>query len=338
MVRPTVYEPIFHQSLKALVTEGKSIREVHRVLQQQWPNVSFSTVRRYALSQMPISPKQGVKNKLNQRDVRLLKRKVLKSELCSSKEMAAWVQSDLGRQVSRRTICRVIKDEKLHFRKARKIPLLTAAQKVKRLDWANNFKTTYGNLELLLVSDEKRWNLNGPDGASKAWDDDLHRKVRTTVKFQCASVYAWACFGVNYCSELHIHKEGHCDGMDYISVLKKEKDNHAFDGGRILLQDGATWHTSALVKNWVANNGLAVHTIPPNSPDLNPIENVWGTITNRLYKGGRRFANKDSLIAALKAEWRIFQEDVFMRRTLIEDMTDRVAAVQQSKGAWPKNA
>lgn len=40
---------------------------------------------------------------------------------------------------------------------------------------------------------------------------------------------------------------------------------------------------------------------PANSPDLNPIENLWSIIKQRHYADGRQFMNKNEL-------WDAFQE------------------------------
>ena len=39
---------------------------------------------------------------------------------------------------------------------------------------------------------------------------------------------------------------------------------------------------------------------PPNSPDLNPIENLWSIIKQRVDADGKQYSSKDALWEAIK--------------------------------------
>ena len=42
---------------------------------------------------------------------------------------------------------------------------------------------------------------------------------------------------------------------------------------------------------------------PARSPDLNPIENIWGVMARYVYSGGRQFMSVDDLEDAIYEAW-----------------------------------
>ena len=71
---------------------------------------------------------------------------------------------------------------------------------------------------------------------------------------------------------------------------------------------------------------------PAQSPDLNPIENLWGEVERCLK--GRKFKKPDELFAAVQAAWQNLPQSLITN--LIESMPRRCKAVLEAKGAATK--
>ncbi len=56
------------------------------------------------------------------------------------------------------------------------------------------------------------------------------------------------------------------------------------DADFIFQQDLTPAHTAKSTKSWLNDHGVGVLDWPENSPDLNPIENIWGIVKREKEK------------------------------------------------------
>ncbi len=73
------------------------------------------------------------------------------------------------------------------------------------------------------------------------------------------------------------------------------------DADLIFQQDLAPAHTAKGTKSWFNDHGVTVLDWPANSPDLNPIENLWGIVKRKMRD--TRLNNADDLKATVKETW-----------------------------------
>ena len=74
---------------------------------------------------------------------------------------------------------------------------------------------------------------------------------------------------------------------------------------------------------------------PPNSPDLNPIENMWSIIKRKVYANGKQFRSKNQLWNAIQAAAKGISTDEVLKLT--SSMDRRLIAVVARHGAYIKH-
>lgn len=71
----------------------------------------------------------------------------------------------------------------------------------------------------------------------------------------------------------------------------------------LFMQDNASIHRSASTMEYLAHHEIAVFGWPACSPDLNPIENLWGLMARDVYRNNRQYATVDELKTAILEAW-----------------------------------
>ena len=95
---------------------------------------------------------------------------------------------------------------------------------------------------------------------------------------------AWGCFsaiGRGYLDFLADGKK--MDMAQYLDILRsRAQPAMAKLGANRILQDGAPCHRAKSVRAWLADKNWTVMSWPTNLSDLNPIEDIWLWIRNKI--------------------------------------------------------
>lgn len=97
-------------------------------------------------------------------------------------------------------------------------------------------------------------------------------------------------------------------------------------------QDNDPKHKAHNVRLWLLYNCPHVMETPPQSPDINPIENLWDYLGKRLQN--REISNKNQLKTVLLEEWRNISPDYCKK--LVQSMQTRLKMVILNKGMHTK--
>ena len=200
-------------------------------------------------------------------------------------------------------------------------PLLTDKHLNDREYWAI-FYSGY-NWNTVIWSDETTISIQ-PNKYSKIWihkdSDIIKRKVKYPLK-----INIWGCMIKDHKLIIHIY-DNTMNGKKYIDILKSSllplitKCKKKIKNKLIFQQDNAPAHTSIDALKFFSNNKIEVMFWPANSPDLNPIENVWNLLKNKI---GKVYINtKEDLINIINKEIKQFDANIIVK--LIDSMDNRI--------------
>jgi transposase len=202
-----------------------------------------------------------------------------------------------------------------------------------RLDWATRHASWTSEWQRVVFSDEKKWNLDGPDNLHSYWHD-LRQEPRIFKRRQMGggSVMTWAAFGHSGQTRLQV-VDGRMNSKQYTEMLEKclLPAGRRIGGSRwIFQQDGASIHTSKLTMDFLQRKRVRVLDWPALSPDLNPIENLWGILARQVYSNGKQYSSTAELSEAVRVAWAGIGLDT--RRKLVASMHARCLEVLKSQG------
>lgn len=234
------------------------------------------------------------------------RRRILKAA-SNSQQSAKQIKGTLDFGGSVRTVQRIIKQAPhLKRMKIQRKPALKEHHKRARMAFAEKHVSWTSQWDTVAFSDEKKFNLDGPDGFNYYFHD-LRKEELNLLSRQHGggSVMVWGALTSNGPLNLVV-LNGRQKAKDYLELLKIQKNLMAQKLNRrpfVFQQDNASIHTAKIVKDWFRQEKMQVLDWPALSPDLNIIENAWGWLSRKFYEGGRQFGNTNELILAIHRTW-----------------------------------
>lgn len=131
--------------------------------------------------------------------------------------------------------------------------------------------------------------------------------------------------------------QGRLDASLYCNILNQvmiPSVSAVYGQDFIFQHDNSPIHKARIVKDYIEENHIRVLPWPSKSPDLNPIENVWGEMTKYMYKHDFRPRNQDELRQRINEAWDEVTEEY--TRNIILSMPRRPQYVIDNNGAMTK--
>ena len=212
-------------------------------------------------------------------------------------------------------------------------PALTSNHQKRRVDFALNHVTWVKEWDSVIFSDEKKFNLDGPDGFHYYWHDVNSEQISFSKRAQNGgSTMIWAAFCKKAKSTLCFITT-RMKSVNYCKVLGKHLlpfASHTFSAEYTFQQDNAPCHRGRNTMEWLERHGVETMEWPALSPDLNPIENLWGILVQKVYANGKQYASRAELKLAIEKAWEELDDAVLCR--LVDSMQSRMVDVLKANG------
>ena len=216
--------------------------------------------------------------------------------------------------------------------------MLTAVHRRKRLQFAMaHADWTWVDWSIVLWSDELRFTLFQNDGQvfvrRRVHEANRNSCVVPTVKF--GGVTVWCAMSYRGTGFL-IPLTGNLNKNGYLDILRNSAIPSAhllgYGDNFIFQNDGAPCHRANVVKQWKSDQNMRCLEWSSQSPDLNPIENLWRDLGETVRSA--RCHNLNELQQTLVNEWSQIPVRRFQR--LIRSMHNWIRTVIQARRGYTK--
>lgn len=322
----------------ALAGEGYSERQLAQRFGCSKTAVHGCLVRYQQDNTFTDSKRSGRPRVTTRREDGMIRRIALRSPSSSCRKIRADLLRS-GTKVSMKTVSRrLVDDFGLKSRKPAAKPRLTPAMLKRRLQFAEQYRNwTSDDWGKVLFSDEsmvEQFNSRVKYVRRPVGERYNKRYTVMTMKHPPKQM-VWGAMSVNGTAGLYFLEQNvTMNGEKYLDLLKDKLQLHmSVHKCTVFMHDGAPCHKTKKVSEYLRSIGVDVLQWPGNSPDLNPIENLWSIMKNKVAE--KQPGNIPELIEAIKLVW-VKEITKDYCRKLIESMPRRLEEVIRNKGGHTK--
>lgn len=351
--RPTKRVPKVDEITKGKIAMGVDLglsrEKIANQLDRSYPTIQRWADRYESTGKMDRKFGSGRPRMTTESDDRFLLLQCKRNRKKTAIELSGTIKNeDDTQKVSAWTVRRRLSEAGFPARKPRKKPLLTRKHRRDRLEWAKLHRDwSEEQWNNVLWSDEASFTLFPRPGNTyvrRQPGEEMNEDCLVpTVKHGGGKIMVWGCFHASGVGILKL-VTGHMDQHQYHTILThsmmpelKRLTNEEPAAVIWLFQhDNDPKHTAKRNKAYLESKKkegkikFDVLPWPSQSPDLNPIEQIWNKLKNALRDRVDKPSSLDQLFAFVQEEWHKLPKD-FLRK-LVNSLPRRVKAVIKNKG------
>jgi len=274
--------------------------------------------------------------KLSKRSQSFIRRLCLKNRRMSLTNLSRTYNMGSDLHVSRCTVNRILNKYGLRSHPAVCKPLVNDKQRKRRLQWARSRQQwDINKWSHVVFSDESMFRTHNHCHSQRIrrFQNERFSPICTKKIIQHgAQVHVWGCFsrfGVGILKRI----QGKLNSEAYQTKILNDMNlvGHCivFPLRTFIMQhDNAPCHRSASTVSYLTEQHIEVLDWPANSPDANPIENLWHFIKMKLNDLGPM--NSDKMWKEIQNIW--YNIPSALCRRLVDSMPRRVSSIIKMKG------
>ena len=308
--------------IQKLREEGYSLRGIQRIvgyIVSGIKNVLYldPQTRKVRGSERKTTPQEDLEL------VNLVKANSINRRLTLNELRNQWkLHSKLGHTPSSSTTMRRLHEHNMASRKPRQVICLREQNRIKRLAWVAKYSNwTIKDWKQVQFTDESFF-VNEHD--IRVWrhpDERMHPDCTGTNRRSSRyRINFWADVSWNQRTALEFFDTFNTEV--FISILQRYDTNLTWQF------DNHPSHVSKKSKAFFQSRRIKSIDWPPQSPDLNPIENLWSILKRKIKKGD--YTNKDKMKSLLVDAWNTIPQQVI--RNLITTLPQRIKKVVENNG------
>ena len=328
--------PAVKELILKLSYEGYSPAKISKVTGKNQRTVSKIIQRWQMHDDDENNSGRGKVKSTSARSDRGLFRMVRKNRRQTLNDLTSRFNEMYGNNLSARTVRRRLFNEGYKRRRVSKATTISKINREKRREFCREKSgwTVNENWKKVIFSDETQVVV-GQNKKLFIWRKDEEKYLPQCVgqygdfeRKNSISVMFWGCVCYSGVGTL-LPVDGYMNTNKYINILDTclwpVVARHFGNEPCIFQEDNAPCHAN----QWKENNEISYLSWPPQSPDLNIIENVWKKLKQLTEKRLEEIKCKADLIRVVREEWAGLTSDYI--QSLYHTLPQRISAVRKAK-------
>lgn len=323
----------------ALHDSGHSNHHIHRMLNIPRSSIVRIIQRYQEFGTVERRPRSGRPRITHEREDRYLVQYARRHRTASAPALRAHFQGTFRRIISSSTVRRRLHLANLRARRPLRVPTLLPRHRAARLHWAREHREwLLRQWRWVLFTDETRIGLHSDDNRQRVWREPGRQGrlncPREVAPYRGGTVMFWGGIMFNRRTPLIAIPQNMTSRVYIESVIRPiiYPLRNNLGENFIFMDDNARPHRARTVHEALEQGHISRLDWPANSPDMNPIENMWDFVSRAVRNRNNSPQNGEELVAAAEEEWNNIPQETINR--LIVSMHTRVNMLLRNRGGY----